>query len=126
MSDLKPLARVRDITGKRIQLGMFESVSGLLVTEDRVTLSIERAKVVETHGEYRIPQRGRTLYTFVPSDFNRSGWKLADTLTVWWSTDETHARRDRKPTDQEWTDLCHRPGTARNPLDNGARQRQGY
>lgn len=82
---LKPLAYVRDVTGKHIHLGMFESCIGLRTHETSMVLGINRAKVRETGRRYYITKRGTTLYTF---ELTPQGWTLTDTLTVWWSTDE--------------------------------------
>lgn len=88
-TSLKPLAQVRDMTGKVVHLGMFESVIGLrtenLANKKRMTLGINRAKVRETHATYQITKRGMTLYVFESND---QGWALVNTVTEWWSTDE--------------------------------------
>lgn len=120
---LQSLAIVRDMTGKVIRLGMFEEVSGIRQTPTMIVLGINRAKVTETRFEYRIKQRGTTLYTFALTD---QGWELLDTMTVWWSSDEAHAKSHRIKPDSEWAEMCYRPGTSRNPLDNNARKAQGY
>ena len=96
-TSLHPLAYVRDVVGKTIHLGMFESCMGLKHGEGpngqpRIVLGIARAKVTETSRTYRITKRGNTLYTF---DLTQQGWALVDTMTVWWSSDELVDRFSR-------------------------------
>lgn len=89
MSDLKPLAKVRDMTGKVIRLGMFETIIGLKVEGTSLTLGINRAQVRETRGEYRIVKRGMTLHVW---NLTPEGWVACEPFTQWWSTDETVRR----------------------------------
>jgi predicted lipoprotein with Yx(FWY)xxD motif len=85
MSSLKPLAYIRDVTGKHIHLGMFESCIGLKTEGTRMTLGIHRVKYTETRASYAITKRGMTLYVF---DLTPQGWTLVDTITQWWSSEE--------------------------------------
>lgn len=121
----KALATVRDITGKIIHLGMFESVKDLRVEENLLVLAVNRARYKTVRGGgYQITERGVTLYSFrrdEPSDT----WTLTGTVSVWWSTDELHGAPARER-DIEWEEMCYRPGNKRNPLDNTSRRRQGY
>jgi hypothetical protein len=126
MSDIKhPLAYVRDVTGKIIHLGMFESAGDIKVTDNVITLAVNRAQVKETRGfGWQVTKRGITLYSFRRDE--RTGvWALTGTVPVWWSTDELHGQPP-KVRDAEWEQMCYRPGNARNPLDNLGRQAQGY
>lgn len=112
----KHLATVRDITGKIIHLGMFESVKDLRVESDLLVLAVNRARYQATRdGGYRITERGVTLYSF-RRDERSDTWSLAGTVPVWWSTDEVHGGRE-VVRDEEWEKMCYRPGNKRNPLD---------
>lgn len=106
MSDIKALAKVRDITGRIIRLGVFESVKDLKVEDDTLVLAVNRAQVRETGGfGFQIKKRGVTLYIFRRDE--RTGvWSLTDTLPVWWSTDELHGL-PAKERDLEWEALHH-------------------
>ena len=123
MSDYKALARVRDLTGRRIHLGWLEGVKGYLETDDTLTLAIDRVWLTETRDELRIKARGTTLYTWKLTD---QGWLQVEPFTVRWSIAEVFTKRDQRVPDREWENLCHRPGTSRTPMDNLGRQAQGY
>ena len=117
------LATVRNITGKIIRLGMFEEVYGIAITQTRVTVGINRAKVRSANGGDTVYMRGKTVLTI---DLTNSGWKVTQSVPVWWSTDETHVARQPVQPDTEWEDMCYRPGTVTSPMDNAARISQGY
>lgn len=120
-----PLAFVRDTTGKIIRLGDFESVAGIKVEPARITLAVARAKATPTTGfGWRVVKRGTSLYTFT-LDERTQVWSLADVFTTWRDVDELHGEA-AAPHDLEWEEMCYRPGTAKNPLDNFARRKQGY
>jgi hypothetical protein len=85
------LAEIRNLTGKIIHLGMFESVYGLVRTDDSITLGVDRAKVRSTYAGQLITRRGKTIYTWKLTD--QKTWILVDTQTVWWSTDEAYVTR---------------------------------
>jgi hypothetical protein len=123
-SSVQMLAQIRDLTGKHIHLGPFEEVFGLAMTDDTITLGVNRAKVEHTFAGDRITKRGRTLYLWNLDA--RGVWHLMDTTSVYWSTDEMHVTRERRQHDSDWEDMCHRPGTSKTPLDNRERQAQGY
>lgn len=124
MNDYQALAHVRDLTGKRIHLGMMETVKGVLETEDTLTLAIDRVWANDTRDEFHIKARGTTLYTWRRTDSNH--WQMLEPMTVRWSIDEVFVKRDYRAPDREWESLCYRPGTARTPMDNLGRQTQGY
>ena len=84
-----PLAYVRDITGQRIHLGLFESVGDIRAEETQIVIAINRARCTEQTRKYLVTSRGTTLYTFRRTD---QGWRMTGTVMVWWSTDETHLR----------------------------------
>ena len=120
-----PLAYVRDTCGKIIRLGPFETVAGLRIEPGRITLGINTAKAKPTAGfGWQVTKRGTTLYVF-DLDTRTGCWALTSTMPLWWSTDELHAAEVRSR-DSEWEEMCHRPGTARTPLDNYGRKIQGY
>lgn len=99
MSDIKnPLAFIRDVTGKIIHLGMFESVTGLKVTETEIVLGMSRAKVKPKRGyDWQVTERGSILYVFRRKNTEQP-WALVDTIAVWWSTEELYA--SHIPTDE--------------------------
>lgn len=119
----KALARVRDLTGKRVHLGWLEEVSGYLETDDTITLGIARVWLTETATELRIKKRGTTLYTW---KLTPHGWTMIEPLTVCWSIAEVFTKRDQRVPDREWESLCYRPGTRQTPMDNLGRQSQEY
>lgn len=85
---LNPLAVIRDTCHRTIRLDMFEEVTGFRQEPDRIILAVGRAKSKPRRGmAWHVTQRGTTLYTFRRTE---TGWELADTVTVWWSTDELH------------------------------------
>lgn len=124
-SRLNALAFVRDTCGKIIRLGDFESVAGLKIEPTRITLAISRAQSTPHRGfGWHITKRGTSLYSFTLE--TRTGvWSLADVFTTWTDADELVGEAS-KPRDSEWEDMCHRPGTTKNPLDNFVRRKQGY
>ena len=126
---MKAIPYVRDVTGKLIRLGMFDTVEGIAADENSITLTISSAKFRTLHEgrpteSYHVTKRGMILYRFT-RDESTGVWILADTVPVWWSTDERHGHCPRQQ-DHEWADLCHRPGTERSPMDNLDRIAQGY
>lgn len=128
MSSIPALVAVRNTVGKIIRLGAHEEVGNYLVTEDRIALKVNRVRCVERRWDTLITHRGFTVYTWLLRD---GKWTEVPPFTQWWSTDERVTpfvdlspaeRRER----ETWESDCHRPGTARSPLDSAARQAQGY
>ena len=124
MSDLKALANVRRTTEHTIILREFESVKQIVTLDNEIRVLINRAKSHAARDGYKITHRGLELinYHFSPG----IGWQVADRFMQWWSTAELVHHAPPRTRDLEWEDLCHRPGSSRNPLDNLARKRQGY
>jgi hypothetical protein len=121
----KHLATVRDLTGRIVHLGPFEEAFGLVIEQTRITLGINRAKVEHTYAGDHITKRGKQLIVFT-LDPATGCWSATQEEPVWWSTDEMCVTRERRNRDDEWTDLCYRPGTHKTPLDSLDRQAQGY
>lgn len=122
---MNPLAHVRDTTGRIIRLGIFDEVRDMRADDNEIVLSISTARFKELRGpSYRITHRGIILYRFL-RDPRTEVWTRVETIPVWWSSDETHGQPSRSR-DDEWEQMCYRPGTSRNPLDSPLRKNQGY
>ena len=86
-----PLAFVRDETGVIVKLGPFEEVTGIKASETEITLGVSRAVSRRKRGyDWQVTKRGTVLYVFRRKTL-REPWVLADTIEVWWSTDELYA-----------------------------------
>lgn len=116
------LTQIRRTTGTNIRLGLLESVAAASITPTRISVSINRARVVSQRWKLQVTARGAEVHTWT---LTASGWITAPATAVWWSTDEEHTSSTRQ-SDTEWERLCYRPGTPDFPLDNYERQAQGY
>jgi hypothetical protein len=92
VSNLKLLARVRDITGQIIRLKPFSTVDDLSVTDSRIVLKVSVAAITETKRITRVTKRGSVLYVWNLVD---TTWVADQPFAVWWSTDETYDSRER-------------------------------
>lgn len=101
MSALADLCKVNRLTGAMIHVGIFEEVSAVQITEDRITVKVDRVRAKTSRSGHRITHRGITLYVYV---LRPEGWGALEPITQWWSVDELHAVRVVER-DAEWERL---------------------
>lgn len=112
-----------------IRLGLFENVYTFQVSDDSITLTIERVRTDQIRRGFKVSQRGFTMHGW---RLINDVWQRQEPVTAWQPEElaEVHTPWVRSPEDvansRSWADLCYRPGTDRHPLDNAARIRQGY
>lgn len=126
MTDYQKIAVVKYITGKTIKLGMMESVSDFLLFEDKILISVNRARVVEKKNELMVTQRGYTMWTFYKQRNEATGrteWRYPEPVTYWHEdfTPEVHKTyvtcAEEHIDQRAWEALCYRPGTPDSPMD---------
>lgn len=126
-SPYKLLAKVRDLTGYQIHLGIFEEVGKVTFTDTEIVATIRRFRVTEQRSQYRITEKGVEELTFTKTTYG--SWARKSNC-MWIKADDTVIlRRDTASTFgsmQEYRDQrdfeldCARPGTSRTPLDSAA------
>lgn len=121
LTDFQKIALVTRITGKRITLGMMESVSDCVILEKQILLSINRARVDFRRGqELVVTHRGYTMWTW---HLQEGVWKYPEPVTYWFddAVPEVHkpyvTPPEEKLAKKDWEDMCYRPGSAQHPLD---------
>lgn len=128
ITDFQKIAAVAQATGKRVKLGLMETVVDYLVLEDTALIGIARAQVDFRRGhEMIVTRRGYTMWTFR----KQAGvWAWDEPVTYWLDDHEpevyvTYAREAQDYlSKRDWEEMCYRPGTHVTPLDNAARRAQ--
>lgn len=122
ITDFQKLAVVYRTTGKRIKLGLMETVSDYLVTDEVALISIARAQVEFKRGtDLVVTRRGYTMFNFVRQ--SDGSWLHPEPVTFWHEDREpevyvTFAREAQEYLEQrEYEAMCYRPGTPQSPMD---------
>lgn len=129
MNAYQALAYVRRTTGTSIRLGVLEEVADYKITDSKITVLVRRAEVESRRNGLVCKRTGVTLYTFTLTEVGT--WKSESPFTCWddddpvLHTSSTRTEADRRAS-REWADLCYRPGTPADPMDNLDRKLQGY
>lgn len=130
--DLELLASIRKITGVQIKLGEHDEIKSHKTAENSIMLAVTVLDVTDTARETRFKRQGWKIYT-IEKVGDGSSWRLTDTTDIVWNdafVPYTFEKFSRYETQQqlneraEWESICHRPGTARTPMDNADRRFQ--
>lgn len=132
--DLETLAKIRKLTGVQIRLGEHDEIMGYQAKVGAIHVAVTTYLVQETTREIRFKKSGFKIYT-ISLVGDGTWWRLTDTTDTHW--DDTfqpyvyekfsrYESQDEITARHEWETMCHRPGTARTPMDNLDRQFQGY
>lgn len=132
----KDVALLRDLTGYKVFLQPFEEVVKVMFigdtqNPDEIRLAVARVRGRESRGRFIVQKRGTELRVWKRSKNPFQEWD-AD-LEIFWTDvcDEQiilrgHVLTPREIADKrQWELDCHRPGNARNPMDNFDRIAQG-
>ena len=138
LTNHKDVALVRDLTGYKVFLQPFEEVTKVIIERDddvvtKITLAVARVRGRESRGRFIITERGTELRTWTRKEPLPGKWFWErDSMTFWSPVDDEQIiLRGHVMTPQEaaakrqWELDCHRPGNARNPMDNFDRITQG-
>lgn len=138
--DLELLSAIRQLTGVQIRLGEHDEIKSHQTIEGTtIMVAVTTYDVTETSREIRFKRCGWKIYTLKrvgDSGIRPTGqWRTVEVTDVFWddqfvpyvfekfSKYETlQEQADRR----DWERMCHRPGSARTPMDNLDRQFQGY
>lgn len=71
-----------------VRLGVFESIRSAVVTDEKITLAVDRADVHEKRGELIITRRGVTLHSWKRNELD--GWSERLTHTSWYDIEPEH------------------------------------
>lgn len=124
-STIEMISQIRKLTGEVIRLRIFEEVS--LIQEkspDLVYVMVKSVKTTEQRSGYKVIATGTRLHIFTRKN---ATWTCE--VIESWDTVPSHdfvrTRGQSKSPQEYWDqatheDMCHRPGTARNPMDNVA------
>ncbi len=125
---IQQLAAIRDASrGISIQIKPFETILNLEIREDQVLVLIETYSYEEGERRIRFKKHGKRLVSIDRS----SG--VVESITAW-STDFTPfdqlkygqvTSQSDKARKRIYEQMCHRPGTCRNPLDSYSRVLDG-
>lgn len=112
-----------------LNLGVEDEVASVHIGDDKCWIILRRARLVPRKNGYIVTHRGFQTILFTrtgPTTWERDQRSFMDPLAtperhVTWPgrTPEEHAER------VEWEQMCHRPGTPDQPLDNAERIAQG-
>lgn len=122
-ADVKQFRLIQQATQVRITLNQHESFINVVLNDDSAMIGIETFQVKELVREDRFEKKGMKII-FLKRGPN--GWYL-DTEKVIWDDSfvpfvfEKKGRRktlEEFTEQREWEKMCHRPGSARTPLDS--------
>jgi hypothetical protein len=116
----RQIAAVRDAVSWHPRLRVMESVQRVVITDDTIKVLVNRARVTETSGRYKITHRGTELIVWKRNEAGRWGWP--ESMLDWTEVEEEHlkfgiASIQEQADKRAWERDCYRPGTSRTPMD---------
>jgi hypothetical protein len=123
----KRIAEIKHLTGYQIKLQPLEAIQKVIISEDRIAVSIRVVEAAESTTRYRVKKTGRRLIEWKkrPGTLGWMSW-FRDEETVWdeEKVDWVHYKHsnaelsDQIRRDQQvWEDAAYRPGRGRFPMD---------
>jgi hypothetical protein len=126
MSTIAAFKAAKSIGIKPPRLGYMESISEWRLTDDTLTLRVERVKGRESGlggRDFKITHRGVEIRSW---RYNGISWVALEPFTMWSEVEEIATSTPARTRDPEWESMCYRPGTHTSPMDNAGRIAQGY
>lgn len=129
--DRARLERLRQLTGIRLGLKRWETITNFHeVSDTTVMVTVETYVVKELVREDRYERKGTRFIVFTKGSGN---WYIDNDITAWdesftpivWDNTGRRKTAQELADQREWEMLCHRPGTARTPLDSYERVLDG-
>lgn len=117
------IRQVLDHTGYRIKLGMFEEIKAVSIQDECVMVTLSIVEYTETTRQFKITDSGTRIIVMTSAD---GGWNWdVDETEIWtgegWVTKKFDVPTVRQQIDRlDHEQMCYRPGTARQPMDNYA------